>query len=174
MIVYKKDLVLFAINNMSIVKKLLITSLAVLALTACASNNELENDRKGSINTLSEKREHLYGSEVYQCEFDTITQIEPIAQEDGTTEVGYEITTQKPINLKFVIKEDEARLIGNGGESDLVLSRNDDTGIVMIERNGLGNIFTYNIFPDRGIGIWTKTNDMFGSIYSFISVGQCW
>ena len=112
-----------------------------------------------------------------QCEFDSYTQVEPMKNDGGAVEVGYKVFTEdNPLHLKFVIDDNDskAKLIGNNGESDLIVSRNDNNGIVLIERNMFGNVFTYNIFLDQGFGIWTKTNDIFGSVYSFISVGRCW
>ena len=152
----------------------MIGCLAVLAGCTPVESNE---GISGVVNTLPASQEHLAGSPVIQCEFDSYTQVEPMKNDGGAVEVGYKVFTEdNPLHLKFVIDDNDskAKLIGNNGESDLIVSRNDNNGIVLIERNMFGNVFTYNIFLDQGFGIWTKTNDIFGSVYSFISVGRCW
>jgi len=149
-------------------------------LTACTQvNQEQINDEEiaGIVNVLPPAREPITGASVIECEFQTYTQVEPAQKEDESTEVSYKIFTEKnPLHIKFIIddEEREAKMVGNYGETDLIISRNDSNGIVLLERSEFGSVFAYNIYPNSGIGIWTKTNEIFGSIYSFISVGSCW
>jgi len=113
---------------------------------------------------------------VIQCSFGSFMYVKPIQKNDGSEEIRYEVIPEdEPFSFSIVKHEDgSATMKGNGGESDLLIAKNDEQSMVFLEQSGLGHIFTYTIFPDREIGIMTKANEAFGAIYSLVGVGRCW
>jgi len=142
-------------------------------LSACATTSETE----GVVEILEPNEDWDFPeAEQIVCRFNTILEVSSETQEDGSEKVSYSIDEQsEPIEIRFGFdSEGKAIVYGNAGESELIVSKNDTEGIVLIERSAFNYVFTYTIFRDRGIGYWTKTNEIFGSSYSFISVGRCW
>jgi hypothetical protein len=152
-------------------KRLLLILVSAFVITGCSS------EKKGLVEIL-ETNANWDFPEAKQivCRFSTILEVKPETQDDGSEKVSYSIDEQsKPIEIHFGFNADgDAVIYGNAGQNTLAVSKNDEEGIVLIERSEYGYVFTYTIFRDRGIGYWTKTNEAFGTSYSFISVGRCW
>lgn len=159
------------IKDMKFSISLLLVLVSAFLITGCSS------EKKGIVEVLETNSSRDFPeAEQIVCKFSTILEVTPETQEDGSEIVSYNIDEQtNPIELRFGFDADGgAVLYGNAGQSELAVSKNDEEGIVLIEKSGFGYVFTYTIFRDRGIGYWTKTNEIFGSSYSFISVGRCW
>lgn len=148
-------------------KKLLIL---IFLLSACSTKNE------GVLDVLPEELNDFFPeSTVFNCTFDKIIDIAPEYQTDGSDIVKYKISdSETPIELTFVLSEGKILMKGNNGESELIQTKIDGmNGIVLHEVINGGFVSTYNIFLERKIGIWTKTNEFFGDIYTMTSVGRC-
>jgi hypothetical protein len=87
------------------------------------------------------------------------------------------VSTQTPVTMTFAgLHSKEPRLKGNHGESPIVIASDSPEEIVIVERNGLGNVFTYTIARETGLAIWTKAYFMLRADkpVGSLSVGRCY
>lgn len=85
------------------------------------------------------------------------------------------VDTNEPIVLTFVgLSSKTPKLEGNIGSSSLQLVRDDGDEVVLVERNGPGNVFTYTISRRRRQAIGTKALFIRESPFGLASVGRCY
>jgi hypothetical protein len=89
---------------------------------------------------------------------------------------GISLTQNTPLILSFArLTTRKPVMKSSGGETDLTFAQNDPHQVVLVERNALGNVFTYSISRTTGLAVWTKGYVSFnGSPIGVLSVGRCY
>lgn len=85
--------------------------------------------------------------------------------------------SESPLVMTFAgLKSGKPVAKGNGGESAVAVALDNGAQIVLIERNGFGNVFTMTIARETGLAIWTKGYFMLkgDAPEGVLSIGRCY
>lgn len=118
-------------------------------------------------------------SDIVNCEFKVISnfvyQNENEAWSDKDRKVYYSTSEEKPNLITFTdLSSKQPKIKGNMGDDLLTRLKDDEDTIVLLEKNMLGDIFTYTIFKKEKIATWYKSYKMITAPYSMLSMGYCY
>jgi len=118
--------------------------------------------------------------EIINCEFKVISSFIYQNKDDAWSEenrkVYYETADEsKPNLITFAgLSSKQPRIKGNAGDSPLVMLKNDNETIVLVEENAFGDMFTYTIFKQEKVAVWHKAYKLITAPYGLVSMGHCY
>lgn len=117
--------------------------------------------------------------DIINCEFKVISsfvyQNKKETLSDKNRKINYITTDEKPNLITFAgLSSKEPKLKGNMGDSPLTEIKNDNETIVLIEKNGIGDIFVYTIFKKEKVATWYKSYKMLIAPFGMLSMGYCY
>lgn len=117
--------------------------------------------------------------DVIICEFkvSSIFAYENIDQVWSTEDrkIYYETSIDGPMNITFVgLSSSQPTIKGNNGDAPLITVKNDNEEIILVEENAYGELFTYTIFKQEKVAIWTKAYKLIETPYATTSMGYCY
>lgn len=110
-------------------------------------------------------------SEIIVCRFDVVSDFVKRNDED----IKYE--TQKssePINLTFAgLSGPSPMMKGNSSEVPILILKNTDDLMIIMEESGFGDVFFYTIFKKEKVAVWQKAYKLIDHPYAHVAMGYC-
>lgn len=79
------------------------------------------------------------------------------------------------ISIAFTqLNTSNPKMIGNLGTADLILLKNNKDSIILATINDFDDMFTYTIFKESKIAVWSKILNLFGTPFTSTSMGYCY
>ena len=72
------------------------------------------------------------------------------------------------------LSTEQPKMKGNLDDGPLIMIKNDEESVILVEQNVFGEMFIYTIFKQEKVAIWYKAYKLMNDPYGMISMGYCY